>query len=53
VLDVDEAVDVDEGLGQKWNVADDQGGVMGDDVENALALSEDEPKLRGFIWGGT
>lgn len=52
-LDVKEMVDVEEALGYKRKVIGDQGGVMGDksewygiEMENTLALSEDEPKLR-------
>ena len=55
VLDVEEVVDAEEALNQIGKVIVDQGGVMGDEValemEHALALSEDEPKLREALNG--
>ena len=58
LLDVEETVDVEEALGQKRKLIGDQGGVLinedelyGEEMENALALSEDGPKLKEALSG--
>ena len=56
--DVEEMIDVEEVLSRKGKVFDDQGGVLDDEgtlygmnVESALALSEDEPRLHEALKG--